>query len=310
MTTINYMGHVITSEGINIDPSKITTIITWPSPKDVTDVRSFLGLATYYRKFIYHFAHLVEPLHKLTRKDSKFTWSYKEEEAFNKLKKALAIALVLSIMDFTKTFLVEADACGVGIGVVLMQEGHPIAYESRPLRIEASSMKNESKNTITFESRILKATEITYNTYEKELLAVIHALKIWKHYLLGVKFLVKTDHQSLKYFLSQPNISERHIKWATFLQGFHFQILYKPGKENVVVNALSRHPIIQNISIAFHSDLELLKQDYQNDKDFKEIISLHNSNQKLPTNFNFNDGYLFYTRRLCITEKLRTKVMS
>ena len=87
------------------------------------------------------------------------------------------------------------------------------------------------------------------------MLSVIHALKLWKHYLLGVEFLVKTDHQSLRYFLNKPSISERHIKWATFLQNFHFQIIYKPGKENIAADALSRRPITNNISIAFHNNL-------------------------------------------------------
>ena len=247
---------------------------------------------------------MVEPLHKLTRKDSKFIWTSKEEESFNKLKNTLASAPVLSIPNLTKTFLVEVDACGVGIGAVLMQDGHPIAYESRPLRTDTTSIKMNSNITIAFESKIFKQVEITYSTYEKELLAVIHALKVWKHYLLGVEFLVKTDHQSLKYFLSQPNISERHIKWATFLQGFHFQIIYKPRKENIVVDALSRRPIVQNISIAFHSDLELLKNDYEMDKDFKTIISFHKNNEKLPTNFIFNDEYLFYHDDCVLPKKL------
>ena len=130
MTTINYLGHVISSEGINVDPSKIKAIMEQPTPKDITDVRSFLGLATYYIKFIYRFAHLVEPLHKLTRKDSPFNWTSKEEDAFKQLKNALATSPVLSIPDLTKTFLVEFDACGIDIGAFLMQEGHPITYES------------------------------------------------------------------------------------------------------------------------------------------------------------------------------------
>ena len=128
---IQYLGHIISDEGIAMDLEKIKAIVDGPQPNDVHEVKSFLGLATYYRRFIYHFAQLVEPLHKLTRKDITFQWTSKENDAFNKLKQKLASGPVLQIVDLNKTFLVEADACGIGIGSVLMQDGHPIAYESR-----------------------------------------------------------------------------------------------------------------------------------------------------------------------------------
>jgi hypothetical protein len=126
---IQYLGHIISNEGISMDPEKIKAIVDWPQPKDIHEVKSFLGLATYYRHFIYHFSQLEEPLHKLTRKDITFQWTSKENDAFNTLKQKLASGPVLQNIDLTKTFLVEVDACGIGIGSVLIQDEHPIAYE-------------------------------------------------------------------------------------------------------------------------------------------------------------------------------------
>ncbi|MCO5593581.1 hypothetical protein L7F22_047596 [Adiantum nelumboides] len=155
MHEINYLGHVISSKGIQMDFEKIKVIQEWHDLHDVHDVRSFLGLCSYYRRFIKHFAHIASPLHDLTKKKSSFQWKEKEKAAFIKLKMALTFGPVLIIPDLAKPFVVEADTCGDCIGAVLNQEGHAVAFESRRLN----------------------DVEKRYKIYEKELLAVVHALK-------------------------------------------------------------------------------------------------------------------------------------
>ena len=185
------------------------------------DVRSFLGLSGFYRKFVKNFSRIDLPLTLLTREKITFCWEASQQRAFDLLKYLLTHAPVLQLPDFTQPFfLVVTDASGSGIGDVLMQNDHPIAYESRKL----------------------KPSEQNYSTYDKELLAVVHALGIWKHYLMGSEVLVKTDQQAIKHLLTQSLISDRHIKWASFIQNFHPMIQYQPGRVNVVADALSRKP--------------------------------------------------------------------
>jgi len=153
----------------------------------------------------------------LTKKDA-FSWTPVETKAFEKLKEVMCKALVLTTLDFTKTFIVECDASGNGIGAVLMQEGRPLA----------------------FESQTLKGKDLHKPIYEKEMMAILHALKKWHPYLIGRHFKVKTDHDSLKYFLEQRLSLEEQQKWVTKILGYDFEIIYKKGKQNVVANALSR----------------------------------------------------------------------
>ena len=286
MTKINYLGHVISSEGIQMDPEKIKVVQEWPDLRDVHEVRSFLGLCSYYRRFIKHFAHIASPLHDLTKKKISFQWSEQQKASFMKLKAALTSGPVLIIPDLYKPFVVEADACGDCIGAVLNQEGHAVAFESRRLN----------------------DVEKRYDIYEKELLAVVHALKIWKHYLLGNEFLVKTDHQSLKYFKTQRHLQEKHARWENFLSMFHFQIMYTPGKHNVVADALSRVPRISTITMAHHEAFEEMKNTYDKDADFQAIwAELQQGN--FHSDYCIRDGYLMMNNRLCITLPLRQKVL-
>ena len=174
---------------------------------------------------------------------------FKEEQAFTKLKHVLTTGPILIILDLQKPFLVTADASGDCIGAALIQEGHVVAFESRRL----------------------KDAELRYDVYKKELLAVVHALKIWKHYLLGVDFLVKIDHQSLQYFMKQPVIREKHMVWSNFMQAFHFQIEYTLGKDNVVADALSRQPRVNHLSVTYHDELTTLKEYHADDPNFSQV---------------------------------------
>jgi hypothetical protein len=159
--TVEYLGHVISVDGVAIDPSKIEAVQQWPSPTNVKQLRGFLGLTGYYRKFIKHYAMITKPLADLLRKDTQFLWTPTVEEAFQLLKKCLIEAPVLAAPNFAKQFVVETDASDHGIGAVLMQDNHPIAYLSKPL-----GPRNQG-----------------LSVYEKECLAILLAVEKWRSYL-------------------------------------------------------------------------------------------------------------------------------
>ncbi|KAD5802806.1 hypothetical protein E3N88_14166 [Mikania micrantha] len=198
----------------------------WNPPKTPTEVRSFLGLAGYYKRFIQDFSRIATPLTKLTRKETKYDWGPTQVQAFEELKKRLTEAPILTLPDGNEDMVVYSDASYLGLGCVLMQRGKVIAYASRQL----------------------KTHEANYPTHDLELAAVVFALKIWRHYLYGVKCTIYTDHKSLKYFFEQKDLNMRQRRWLELLKDYDCEILYHPGKANVVADALSRkteHSAIQ-----------------------------------------------------------------
>jgi hypothetical protein len=215
---IQFLGHVLSAKGIAVDPSKVEDILEWKPPTTVHQVRSFLGLAGYYRRFILDFSKLVKPITSLLKNDTKFNWSSRCNEAFEQLKMLLTTAPVLAQPDTEKPFDVYCDASGSGLGCVLMQEGRVIAYASRQLRRH----------------------EEHYPTHDLELVVVVHALKIWRHYLLGNICHIYTDHKSLKYIFTQLELNMRQRRWLELIKDYELEIHYHPGKANVVADALSR----------------------------------------------------------------------
>eukprot|EP00253_Pinus_taeda_P008208 PITA_08208 len=206
-----------TFQGVEVDPSKIKAIKEWKISTSIKHLRGFLGLIGYYRNFVKSCGRIVAPVTTLLKKDA-LSWTPKAIKAFEHLKEAMCQAPFLSMTNFTKTFIVECDASGNGIGVALMQDEIPIASKSRPI----------------------KGKYLQKAIYEKEMLAILHALKKWRPYLMGRHFKVKMDHDSLKYFLEQRLSSREKQKWVTKMLGYDFEIIYKKGKQNVVADALSR----------------------------------------------------------------------
>jgi hypothetical protein len=215
---IPFLGHIISKGGISVDPTKVTTIVGWKIPSSVSMVRSFLGLAGYYRPFIEGFSKIPKPMTSLLEKEKEFKWTWECQESFNQLRFKLMVALVLIMPDLQKSFDIYCDASHQGLGCVLMHEGHVIAYASRQLRNH----------------------ELNYLTHDLELAAVAHALKIWRHYIMGTKCQVYTDHKSLKYIFTQKDLNLRQCRWLELIKDYDMEIHYHPGKANLVADALSQ----------------------------------------------------------------------
>ena len=217
---VAFLGHVISAEGVSVDPHKIKAVVNWKQPKNVSEVRSFLGLAGYYRKFVEGFSRIAAPLTKLTRKDVKYDWVDACHRSFEELKNRLTSALVLALPNGRDGFVVYSDASRQGLGCVLMQNDRVIAYASRQL----------------------KKHEENYLTHDLELAAVVFALKIWIHYLYGVPCRIFTDHKSFQYIFTEKELNLRQSRWLELIKDYDCTIEYHPGKANVVADALSRRP--------------------------------------------------------------------
>ena len=192
-------------------------MVNWPVPKMLKQLRGFLGLTGYYRRFVAGYATIAAPLTSLLKKDN-FQWSPEAAEAFTKLKTAMTTTLVLHLPDFSKTFVIETDASNVGIGGVLMQEGHPLAFFSKKLGPQF----------------------VTSSTYNKEMRAIVEAVAKWRQYLLGRHFVIRTDHRSLKELLTQVIQTSEQQRFLHNLLGYQFSIEYKTGRQNSAADALSR----------------------------------------------------------------------
>ncbi|GJS83280.1 putative reverse transcriptase domain-containing protein [Tanacetum coccineum] len=251
---VQFLGHVVNCDGIHVDPSKVESVKNWKTPESSTEIRSFLGLAGYYRRFIENFSKIAKPLTLLTQKNKTYVWGNEQDEAFRILKEKLCNAPVLALPDGPDDFVVYCDASKQGFGSVLMQRGKVIAYASRQL-------KKHEKN---------------YTTHDLELGAVVFALKIWRHYLYGTKSVIYTDHKSLQYIFDQKDLNMRQRRWIELLSDYECEIKYHPGKANVVADALSRKERlkprrVRAMSITIHSGLKtkILEAQSEASKDLK-----------------------------------------
>ncbi|XP_063834919.1 uncharacterized protein LOC135084105 [Ostrinia nubilalis] len=222
---VGYLGHIITENGLKPDPKKTKSVQEFPVPKCPKDIKSFLGLISYYRRFIPDFSKLSKPLTNLLKKDVPFDWTNEQQLSFETLKDKLVSAPVLIYPDFTKPFTLTCDASNHAISAILSQgptgKDHPIAYSSRTL----------NKN------------EVNYSTTEKELLAIVFGCKNFRPYLFGRKFFIVTDHRPLKWLFNHSDPSSKMQRWRLQLEEYEYEIIYQKGKLNSAADALSRYPV-------------------------------------------------------------------
>nr|GEW69314.1 putative reverse transcriptase domain-containing protein [Tanacetum cinerariifolium] len=216
---VYFLGHVVNHDGIHVDPSKIEAVKSWKAPTTPSEVRSFLGLAGYYRRFIENLSKIAKPLTSLTQKNQKYEWGEKQKNAFQTLKDNLCNAPILSLSDRAGDFVVYCDALNQGLRCVLMQMDKVIAYASRQLKIH----------------------EKNYMTHDLELGAVVFALKIWRYYLYGTKSVIYTDHKILQHIFDQKKLNMHQKRWLELFSDYECEIKYHLGKANVVADALSRN---------------------------------------------------------------------
>jgi hypothetical protein len=226
---VKFLGFIVGADGIKVDPAKVEAVKVWPVPKSVTDVRSFLGFVGFYRKFIKNHSAVVAPISDLTKTSTQgktFVWTPEAQIAFEKMIDALCSAPVLVLPDPTKPYVVTTDASGYALGACLMQD------------------HGNGLQPIVYMSKKMLPAETRYPIHHKEMLAIVCALKEWRHYLHGAQFKIRilTDHKSLVHFHNQPKLSERQARWNEFISEFGNDIMieYQEGKKNVVADALSR----------------------------------------------------------------------
>jgi hypothetical protein len=275
-SSLLFLGFIVSANGIKVDEEKIRAIREWPTPKNDSEVRSFHGLATFYRRFVRDFSRIVAPITECMKK-GKFLWGTEAEYSFALIKEKLSSAPVLALPDFEKLFEVDCDASIIGIGAVLSQEGRPIAFYSEKL--------SEARQK--------------WFTYELELYAVFQALKVWEHYLVQREFILFSDHQALKFINSQNNVNRMHARWVSFIQRFTFNLKHKSGQLNKVADALSRKVSLLITMRAEVIGFECLKDLYADDEDFRTIWSKCQQGLS-PEGMHVHEGYLFRGNQLCI----------
>lgn len=242
---LNYLGHVITANGVKPDPQKIKSVEDFPLPKNQKDVKAFLGLCGYYRKFIHNFSSIAKPLNELLKKNVDWKWTDRCEESFQNLKEKLTKAPLLKYPDFTQPFVLTTDASGYAIAGILSQgkigQDQPIAYASRTLN----------------------NAEVNYSTTEKECLAIVWACKHFRPYLLGRKFTICTDHKGLTWIFNVRDPSSRLLRWKLLLAEFDFEIIYKAGKRNCNADCLSRYPqanVVRKQDLTPEKKIQIIKE--------------------------------------------------
>ncbi|PNX94328.1 Ty3/gypsy retrotransposon protein, partial [Trifolium pratense] len=275
-TSIDYLGHIVSAEGVGPDPSKISAMVNWPPPTNVKQLRGFLGLTGFYRKFVRNYASLAAPLTSLLKRDA-FEWTERAQQAFEGLKRAMTEVPVLGLPNFDEKFILETDASGVGMGAVLMQSGHPICYFSKQ-----------------FCPRMLQAS-----TYVRELCAITTAVKKWRTYLLGNTFAIYTDQRSLRELMTQVIQTPEQQFYLAKLLGYSYEIIYKPGPQNRVADALSRvHCLV--LTIPQMDFLTTFKQQLAVDTEFQQFLAQVQAKPAEYSEFEIMNGLLFFKGKLFI----------
>jgi hypothetical protein len=277
-------------DDVKVDPKNIEAMQDWPHPKTLKRLRGFLGLTGYYHKFVKNYGKIATPLTTLLKKNS-FTWTPTAAQAFQTLKMTMCTTPIPTLPNFTKYFVLECDASGKGISIVLMQEGRPLVFNSKKL-----SERNLGKSI-----------------YEKEMLAIVHAMDLWRPYLLGKHFQIKKYHQSLNYFLEQRLSSPEQQKWVTKLFGYDYEVIYNKGKDNVVVDALSRkyedEGSLFSLSFILPDWLKAVHQEWLHDPKSSHLIQKLLSNSLVSPRYSWLNEELRYKGRLYLSKQSKLKSM-
>lgn len=229
---LKFLGHIVTSQGLMVDPEKVEAVVRIPIPKSVSDVRRVVGLASWYRRFVPNFSSVVAPMTNLLRKNQPFIWSEDCSKSFNEIKERLISAPILTCPDFSKHFYLQTDASDFGLGAVLTQ------------------FHEDGEKVVCYLSRSLTKVEKRFSVIEKECLGALFAVEKLRGYLEGVRFTLVTDHYSLKWLFSIKDPVGRIARWAVRLQQYDFDIVHRSGRENVVADALSRSvPAILSLQV-------------------------------------------------------------
>lgn len=287
---VEYLGHVISREGVSTHPKKIEAVRDWPRPTTVTQLRSFLGMIGYYRRFVKNYGIICRPLHDMLKKEG-FQWTDTQTTAFEQLKHSLITAPVMALPNFSEAFTLETDASGHGIGSVLMQKGRPIAFFSKSLgsRSAASS------------------------TYDKEAMAILESLKRWRHYFLGTDLIIKTYQKSFKYITEQKVSGGVQHKLLLKLLEFNYKIEYKKGKENKVADALSRREhTLMPIAVITPTWVETVEKSYLNDAHCQDLLQKLSLASDPTSPYTLHAGVLRYEGRIYIgtSETLRVQLIA
>jgi hypothetical protein len=274
---VAFLGYVVTPQGIEVDEVKIEAIKSWLIPVTLTQLQSFLRLAGFYRRFMKDLSTIAAPLNDWMKKGVSFCWGAAQDQAFHTLIDKLTHALFLQLPNFGKTFELECDASGIGIGGVLLQEGKPVAYFSEKL----------------------SGPSLNYSTYDNKLYALLRVLETWQHYLWPKEFVIHSDHESLKHIRGQTKLNNCHAKWVEFIETFPYIIKHKKEKDNVIADALSRRYTM--LSQLHHKifGLESLKELYATDFDFKDAYK-NCWEGRTWNKYVLHDGLLYYANKLYV----------
>eukprot|EP01113_Clastostelium_recurvatum_P034980 TRINITY_DN4817_c0_g2_i2.p1 TRINITY_DN4817_c0_g2~~TRINITY_DN4817_c0_g2_i2.p1 ORF type:complete len:896 (+),score=120.90 TRINITY_DN4817_c0_g2_i2:2313-5000(+) len=312
--SIDFLGHIVSGEGIATDPAKVAAVQDWPEPRNVHEVRSFIGLVNYYRRFVKDCSGVTRPLTDLLSEHNRWWWSQECRASFLAVKAALVSAPILRIVDPNGDFRLETDSSKFAVGAVLLQRHgelwHPVAYYSRKLNPAQSN----------------------YAPHEQELLAFVWALKEWRHYLLGRDFVAVTDNTTVVAFQSKRELRSREARWLDTLAEFNVTICHQPGRANIVADCISRRPDLDAVSTSGTIDptsillspitsssvvapaemINSFKAAYPVDPDFARVFSLLTAREKdagveIPAairskvlRYHLRDGLLYHEGRLCV----------
>ena len=276
VSSVNFLGFIVSGRGLQVDPSKVEAILSWPAPRTLTEARSFHGLASFYRRFIRNFSTIMAPFTDCMKRGGAFVLTEEARQAFEEIKAKVASTDCLALPDFNKLFEVDCDASGKGIGAVLSQESRPVSFFSEKLT----------------------CAQLHYSTYEAELYAVVRALQHWRHYLLHQEFILYSDHEALKYIRNQPNLNRKHARWASFLEEYNFVLKHKSGAQNRVADALSRRAQCLSMMRVQVVGFDSIPELYRTDPFFNKIYEA--AQERNSAEYTIHEGFLFRGVQLCI----------